>query len=399
MTSKVGVRRRLVFGVLAMPLMVAACGGGGPKATTLPTTPSTNHAAGSPTTSSTTAAAASSTTAPSTAVPQGFEASSVTFVSPELGWVLGTTCAGTSCSASLFRTDLSGKRWTSIPAPPIVGNVPGNDGEVRFANAEDGWVVAGSSTAPYSEVWATYDGGSSWHAVTFPAPLVNETPSDLEAAHGEVYASFCGDPVHIAMSPITVSAWTVSTTSLQIGAGPVCGEQIVLQGGNGWLINVDRTVINGARLDNGSWVLWGPPCEDSGGPGELAASDPDHLVAVCDGGVYGGPAAVLIYSSRDGGSTFVPTAASLPQGDYGPCASPSPGVIVLGSSGQGALEASFDGGDNWSPVYNPPTSRGWQYVGFTTPTQGVAIESNGTLVMTFDGGHHWAPVNFPTTSS
>jgi len=38
-------------------------------------------------------------------------------------------------------------------------------------------------------------------------------------------------------------------------------------------------------------------------------------------------------------------------------------------------------------------------VGFTTATQGVAIEGNGTLAMTFDGGHDWAPVKFSTTSS
>ena len=399
MTSKLGVRRRLIVGALALPLMFAACGGGKPKANPLPTTPTTTHSAGSPTTSTTTSATSSSTTVPSTTVPQGFEAASVTFVSPKMGWVLGTTCAGTSCSASFFRTADAGKSWTSIPAPPILSDVPGDGGEVRFANADDGWVVARAGTAPNSEVWATFDGGSSWHAVTFPAPLVNETISDLEAANGEVYASFCGDPIHIAVSPVNVSAWKVSTTSLQIGAGPVCGEQMVLQGTNGWLINVDRTVINGARLDNGSWVPWSPPCQSSGGPGELAASDPDHLVAVCDGGAYGGTAATLIFLSSDGGSTFVPTAHSLPQDDYGPCASPSPGVIIISSSGQGGLMASFDGGDRWSSVYNPPNSQGWQYVGFTTPTQGVAIESSGTLVMTLDGGHDWAPVKFPTTSS
>jgi photosystem II stability/assembly factor-like uncharacterized protein len=400
MTSKMGLRRRLIVGALALPLVFAACGGGKPKATPLPTTPTTTHSARSPTTSTPTSVTNSSTTAPSTTVPQGFEAASVTFVSPKMGWVLGTTCTGTSCAASLFRTDDAGKSWASSPTPPIMGDMAGDGGEVRFANADDGWVVvAGSGSAFSPQVWATFDGGSSWHAVSFPAPVVNETISDLEAAHGEVYASFCGDPVHIAMSPVNVSAWTVSTTSLQIGAGPVCGEQIVLQATNGWLINIDRTVINGARLHDGSWVPWNPPCQSSGGPGELAASDPDHLVAICDSGVYAGPAAVQSSFSSDGGSTFVPATHSLPQADYGPCASPSPGVIIIGSSAQGDLMGSFDGGEQWSPVYSSPTSQGWEYVGFTTTSQGVAIESNGTLVMTVDGGHDWAPVKFPTTSS
>jgi hypothetical protein len=171
-----------------------------------------------------------------------------------MGWVLGTSCAGTSCAATLFRTDDAGKSWSAIPAPPIVGDVPGNDGEVRFANAEDGWVVARSSTAPYSQLWATFDGGSQWHIVPFPAPVGNDTISDLETANGVVYASFCGDPDRIGLSPVNVSDWTLSTTSLQIGAGPVCGLQIVLQGKDGWLMNVDRTVIDGVHLDNGLWT-------------------------------------------------------------------------------------------------------------------------------------------------
>jgi len=280
-----------------------------------------------------------------------------------------------------------------------MGNIPGSSAEVRFANPQDGWIVASTDTAPYTELWATHNGGSRWEAVTLPAALANASISDLETSGGEVYASFCGDPVRIGASPVTVNAWTPSPTTLQIGAGPVCGDQMVLQGADGWLMNVDRTVIDGARLADGAWSPWTPPCEASGGPGELAASDPNHLVAVCDGGEYGGPAGVLTSLSTDGGSTFVPGPQSLPQDDYGPSASPSPGVIILASSEQGDLLGSFDGGEKWSPVYSPLSSEGWTYLGFTTSTQGVAIAEGGTMVMTFDGGHAWAPVRFPSTSS
>jgi photosystem II stability/assembly factor-like uncharacterized protein len=103
-------------------------------------------------------------------------------------------------------------------------------------------------------------------------------------------------------------------------------------------------------------------------------------VAVGDGGVYTGPAAVLIYLSNNGGST------------------PTAGVIIL-ASGLGSLMGSFDGGRTWTPVYGSPTSEGWLYPGFTTATQVVAIDGSGTLVMTFDGGHHWGPVTIPTDAS
>jgi photosystem II stability/assembly factor-like uncharacterized protein len=121
-------------------------------------------------------------------------------------------------------------------------------------------------------------------------------------------------------------------------------------------------------------------------------------VAVGDGGVYTGPAAVLIYLSNNGGSTFVPATQTLPQNDYGPVATPTAGVIIL-ASGLGSLMGSFDGGRTWTPVYGSPTSEGWLYPGFTTATQVVAIDGSGTLVMTFDGGHHWGPVTIPTDAS
>jgi hypothetical protein len=163
-------------------------------------------------------------------------------------------------------------------------------------------------------------------------------------------------------------------------------------------MNVDRTVINGARLDDRSWVPWSPPCSNAEGPGELAASDPLHLVAVCDDGVYGGPPGVRLFFSSDGGTTFVPAPQALPPDDYGPCTSPVPGVVVMGT-GQSDLMATFDGGRQWSDVYSAPDSGGWQYLGFTTTSQGVALEQNGTLLVTFDGGHRWAPVAFPSLPS
>jgi photosystem II stability/assembly factor-like uncharacterized protein len=58
--------------------------------------------------------------------------------------------------------------------------------------------------------------------------------------------------------------------------------------------------------------------------------------------------------------------------------------------------ATFDSGRQWSVVYGVPASGGWQYVGFTTAEQGVAIGQSGTLVMTYDGGHEWKPVQFPS---
>ena len=376
-------------------LLAAACGGGPmhktgySSATT--TTPSVIPRTTVPPTTTPT------TTVPATTIPQGFLAASVTFVSAQLGWVLGNTCTGSTCAPVLYRTEDGGHAWVPISGPPPTDvSTSGAGEEIRFANADDGWVVAPSQAAPYFALWATYDGGAHWELVQLPSEVSADTLSDLETSAGTVYATFCGPLIHIAMSPDATSRWTLSGTTLSIGAGPVCGEPIVLQGASGWLINLDRGIINGARLEDGSWIPWNPPCTESGGPGEVAAANPDDMVAVCDGGVYGGPAEVSVSFSTNGGSTFSPAPESLPQNRYGPVASPTPGVVVMSPDAAGGLMATFDGGRQWSTVYEAAGSEGWKYLGFTTAEQGVAIGQDGTLVMTYDGGHEWSPVQFPS---
>jgi len=229
-----------------------------------------------------------------------------------------------------------------------------------------------------------------------PAPLANDEVQDLETAAGSVHAGFCGSTTRIGTSPVQLDHWVASPTALQSGAGPVCDPQIVLQGTAGWLVNVDRTVIDGARLQQGAWVPWNPPCMTAVGPGEVAAPNTTDLVAVCDVGVWSNvhPRVTVSFSSN-GGITFRPVVATLPSNAYGPVASPRPGVVVVGSSAGNGLLATFDEGSTWKVVYHQPTSQGCNYVGFTTAAQGVAIETDGTMLMTFNGGHRWSPVRFP----
>jgi len=342
------------------------------------------------------------------AVPAGFSPVSVTFVSLKTGWVLGTAQCGARRCTSLLRTVDGGATWAGIPAPnTTLSQSAGGPGisHIRFANLEDGWAFG-------PEIWATHDGGAHWHQLTIKGVQPGSAVVALEAAGGVVHADILGGPsLSIATSAVNHDGWAVAPTTVPVGAGPVPSAQLVLQGGTGWLLENDRIVVGGARLDHGRWVAWQPPCSKSNGSATLAASSATNVVAVCDEGAWGPPSppATRVYSSSDGGVTFH-QAATLPA-EYsagGVVASPAAGVIVVGTyrgatqvtAPPAVLVASFDGGASWVSVATFDATGAWADLGFTSPTQGVAVLASsfgsapGTLVMTTDGGHTWKPLAF-----
>jgi photosystem II stability/assembly factor-like uncharacterized protein len=179
--------------------------------------------------------------------------------------------------------------------------------------------------------------------------------------------------------------------------------QIVLHGTSGWLVQVDRTVVGGARLVNGTWSAWQPPCLDLAGPAMLSAASDTSLFGACDVGLWATPTGVHLFTSTNGGTSFTEAATKIPVQDLqGITAAPGTSAIVVAGrvSGTGTgLVASFDLGRTWSTVFGATASTEVGTIselGFTTADQGVAIVG-GTdgplrLLMTRDGGHTWAPV-------
>ncbi len=422
-----------VLVVVAGAVIVTRPGGGpslGGAPTMSPAVPSSGSpgATHSPSAPGSTASPGASGAPAGGPVPAGFQAASVTFASPDLGWVLGSApCAAGSC-ASILRTSDGGQTWTAIQAPRTQmiggqglageGMVPVGSGvsALRFANPLDGWAFG-------PDLWATHDGGATWHRVTIPgmasAPVVA-----LEASAGSVHAVLYDTTgtsgVRVASSSVGSDAWAVSPLSVQFGAGPVPATQLLLSGTSGWLLQVDRTVVGGARLVNGAWVAWTPPCTTVLGPAVLAASSASELVAACDGGIWGSPPSAAqqgehLYVSHDGGATFTETGTALPLDGADAIASPGAGsILVAGTMAQAStITATFDGGQTWQAVLQvgQPGSQAalFTYLGFTTSTQGVAITESGTgtgtgtgtganvgtLYITRDGGHSWTKVSFP----
>ena len=324
---------------------------------------------------------------------------SVTFVSLQMGWVLGSAPCGSGTCLALVRTLNAGRTWSAAQAPPtLFSPASGPDqgvSQVRFADAHDGWAFG-------PQLWSTHDGGAHWRETSLTDVW------SLEAAAGHVHAVALVPSTNnyaLESSVTTSDAW-VTTGSLQLGAGPVPMPDLVLQATTGWVVENDRTVVAGAHLVSGRWVAWHAPCATNGGAAVVGAATVSSLVAVCEQGIWGpsgysGPPAVRAYFSSNGGATFygggtVPGQANA-SGTV--VASPSPGVAVtdiLTNTKRGLVE-TFNNGASWHVVASVSPRAMFTYLGFTSSSQGVAIESNGAasaLLMTFDGGRMWAPVRF-----
>src|SRR5580704_5903816 len=297
MTRTVGMMRLIAGGAGAV-LLLAAC-------SSAPTTPARSPSPSpsavitpSPSPSPSPSASPSPSPAPIPAgasVPAGFEPNSVTFVSLEMGWVLGSApCASGTCLA-LLRTLDSGRTWSSVQAPPTLFSPASSSdqgvSQVRFADPRDGWAFE-------PQLWSTHDGGVHWKQSSLPSVW------SLEAGGGHVHAVALDPSTNnydLESSVTTGDAW-VRTGSLQLGAGPVPAPDLVLQGTTGWAVEDDRIVVAGARLNSGHWVAWHAPCASNGGSAVISAATASSLVAVCEQGIWGpsgytGPPAVRAYFS------------------------------------------------------------------------------------------------------
>lgn len=364
----------------------------------------------STTTSSTTTSSTTTTTTPPTPVPTGFSPSSVTFVSADAGWAIGTVPTSTGSALAVVHTTDGGVTWSVSPAPPVGFGAHGTThaARIRFANAVDGWITtppSGSTSHFSNTMWWTNDGGATWLQVAVPGGgnIAALEASDSVAQLVTISPATAG--VHLYSTPASKEAWTESSTSLPVGAGPVPQADLLLNGRSGWVVVVNRTVIAGARLAQGIWQRWTPPCRGAKGAAAITASSTTNLAAVCNEGVWGPPpagftAASWLCTSDDGGNYFAPV-GQIASGAIGDNASSAasppahPDVVVVGGSG---LAATFDGGRTWKTVYTSPSGLGVRVVGFTTAAQGVAIvtgtTSVSTVLMTRNGGATWSPVSF-----
>jgi hypothetical protein len=373
----------------------------------------------------------------------GFQPLSLTFLSAERGWALGTApCAPGGACLVLLETSDFGARWTPVHLPSalvdgIERDARGSqstlaslaDLQVRFANATDGWVygtlevpdaeVGSSDVTPEPVLFSTHDGGLRW--VRQRLAWVNRFVGaiyDVEAAGGSVFMAALNRSYRVTVerSPLDVDQWHIANTVALFSpaGGAIPSGSIVLKGSSGWLVEGnDRGTSGSARLDRrGSWVRWTPPCARVGSSFSVpAASTPLDLVAACTmGGFAMGlsksapPGATLgstwLYFSLNAGATFTAGPElrfAKPFAFGGVLGAPRPDVVLIDRYVGAAedLAVSIDRGLSWHVAYRGQVLS----VEFPTPTAGVGLvrsasERSTSMIESTDDGQHWTHVSF-----
>jgi hypothetical protein len=415
--SRIGLASAALLAAVALTACGAAnTGSGGGAGATSPASSSAPAGTGGPSSATAPAASGAASSAPAAAaststvavpsggpVPLGFAATSVTFVSTEEAFVLGTApCAKAPCT-SILRTLDRGASWRGLPAPvvplaaqPGVVAGPAVWG-IRFANPSDGFVFGNG-------LWETTDGGERWTPAVSPAGPIES----LEVIDGQVLAvtgtcspNFgCGQTGTLMRRPLAGGAWTV--VSRVSGRGAIATQARVAA-----VLDADDVLVTA----NGgvSTVTQAGPCSTAGleAPVSLAVTGPTGLALLCGGEGATGSVDKTVFVSDDLGAHWSVAGSPARGGDPEEMSAGSAAqLVVAAASGASMLYYSADGGARWSTAYyEADGGLGFNDLGFTTPADGVVVygpalaDNNagsrpGWLLLTSNGGASWHPVPF-----
>jgi hypothetical protein len=336
-------------------------------------------------------------------VPAGFAATSVTFVSVDEAFVLGTApCAHAPCT-SIVRTRDRGASWAGVPAPVVpLGDPYSNTGQpgvwgIRFATVDEGFVFGNG-------LWETTDGGKHWTASAGPGGSI----VDLEVIDGQLLAlvdrctaqSGCSPLETLEHRALSGGPWSVFAkgdnarviaTQARVAAVLVSGN-VVVTGDGGLTSAVHATRCPGGSGSAGSAV---------------AVTGPRSLALLCAGDGALGSVVKTVYVSGDLGATWVKAGSPPFHGDpWGISAGTTAQLVVAAASGASWLYYSPDGGAQWLVVFKAGDGgAAFNDLGFTTTADGVAVYGPvyqnentygmpGKLLLTSDGGASWTLVGF-----
>jgi len=338
-------------------------------------------------------------------VPAGTSATSVTFVSTQEAFVLGTApCAHHPCSV-ILRTLDRGRSWVGLPAPLQGVSPVGGSGlwGLRFADPQRGYAYGNG-------IWRTLDGASSWQRWSIPGRYVIDF-----AAVGDrrliAVTTPCspnsGGCVHrltLYDRPIAGGVWRAMA---HVGRN-VFNDSISVHGRVVWVLLGRRLMVS---TDGGRTFRVHPqPCASSvaGLPQPTSISDGGATTfLLCTGQGFTSHTIKFIYRTHGTSGHWTQVGQAPTPGDAGVLAAAGSGRLVIATASAASwLYRSTDGGRHWrTPLSYPDGGEGWADLGFTSSSDGVVIHGPartdggsanfpGRLLLTDDAGHTWRLIAF-----
>ena len=331
-------------------------------------------------------------------VPAGFRATSVTFVSAQEAFVLGTAPYSHAPCTSIVRTLDRGASWRGLPAPVVPLSPAGGAGVwgIRFATPQHGFVFGDG-------LWETTDGGQHWTRAASPVGSV----LSLAVIDGQVLAltaacsaqGGCAQPGTLLRRPIAGGAWS-QITQVRISGTLDPTDMIATQAGVAAVLDGDDVAVT---TNGGITVTFHPaPCTTMAQESSVAVMAPDGLALLCTGQGYTGHTVKTVYTSGNLGVTWIKAGVPASAGDGGTIAAAGPAQLVIATASAASwLYYSGDGAAHWqTAVTEPDGGQGWTDLGFTAASDGVVIHGPaskgfaGELMLTDDSGLTWRQVSF-----
>ena len=345
---------------------------------------------------------------PGTPVPPAFKASSLTWLSAQRGWALGTApCGATTCSDVIGTTD-GGKKWqlTGTVSAPL-GSLNGTQGvtEIRFATPTVGWVFG---IGRY--LFETINGGRSW--LRKPVPGDGKQVLDLAASAAQTYAITSDCTLGKALCHQPLSFWRVATQGSNTWARiplnlprnftadvSVLGKTVYVVDQQLEFARPDKFY---ASTDGRHFSARPTPCAHSQDIALIQAvpMSAARVALLCEGSPGFSKAIKTVYVSSDTGKTDTYAGQTGLFGIQAQLAASPSGNLAVASWSDGSfiyvndthkkswtmVEGIGDGGAGWNDITYVSNTTAWVVYGpadFAGP---------GQLWVTRDAGHHWNAV-------